>query len=347
MTLPDLPAARKPPSRAWLFGPYIALLVAIVVWSGFWVWARAQVVQRLDAAQAAAAGPGPRFSWSHAHVGGYPFRIEVILDGVRAAEPSGWALSAGQVRAETYAYDLKRWVAYAPNGVTLSRPGAGDVAIAGQAVRASLALGAPGQAEFAAEGLKLTFTPKPGARPFPLGAVDHIDVHTRPAAGAAGATEFLIQVQSARLAGSSALARIAGDQPVSAAAHGTASNSQGLAAQDWPGLAKAWSAAGGRIALEDGWISAGPLNLNLKGGELGVGVDGRLRGRLAVNLAQAPAGLAALARAGAISPEAAGAGGEIVAARRAADPQASADLTFQAGVATFGPIAIGPAPRIY
>jgi hypothetical protein len=347
MTLPDLPATRKPPSRAWLFGPYVALLIAIVAWSGFWVWARGQVVRQLDAARAA-TGPGPRVAWSHEHVGGYPFRIEVILDDVRASEPSGWALSAQQVRAETYAYVLKHWVAYAPNGVVLTRPGgAGDVVVTGQAVRASVIVEGPGQAEFAAEGLKLAFAPAPGARPFPLSAVDHIDAHTRPAAGQAGATEFLIQVQGAHLAGASALARVAGGQPLSAAAHGTASDTQGLAALDWPGLARAWSAAGGRIALEDGWITAGPVNLNVKSADLGVGADGRLNGRLTLNLAQAPGNLAAFAKAGVVSPQMAAGGGEIVSARRAADPNAGADLTFQNGTATFGPIAFGRAPRIY
>lgn len=325
MTLPDLPAARKPPSRAWLYGPYVALLVAVVAWSGFWVWARGQVVDRLDAARAA-TGPGPRMTWSHARVGGYPFRIEVILDDARAAEPSGWALSARQVRAETYAYELGRWVAYAPNGVVLTRPGAGDVAITGEAVRASVVVESPGQAELAAEGLKLAFAPAPGARPFPLSAADHVDAHTRPAAGASGATEFLIQVQGARLAGGSGLASLAGGQPLSAAAHGTASNTGGLAARDWPGLAKAWSAAGGRVALEDGWITAGPLNLSVKNGDLGVGADGRLDGRLALTLIQAPPNLAGLAKTG---------------------RGASGALTFQAGAATFGPIVIGRAPRIY
>lgn len=347
MTLPQLPAARKPPSRAWLYGPYVLLLIAMIGWSGVWLWARGQVAARLEASRGV-AGQGPTLDWSHCHIGGYPFRIEVILDNVRVAEPSGWSLSAPQLRAETYAYELKHWVAYAPNGVVLGRPGgAGDVAITGPALRASVAVVAPGQVEMAAEGLKLGFAPRPGARPFALTGVDHIDAHTRPAASQPGATEFLIQIQNARLTTGSALGRIAAGQPVSSAWHGTITRTQGLAAQDWPGLAKAWRAAGGSIGLADGWISTGAFNLNLSGGQLDIGPDGRLRGRLNLGLAQAPGDLAALARVGALSPALAGASGQIAQARRAASPSASGDLTFQAGVATFGPIAIGPAPRVY
>ena len=346
MTLPQSPAARKPPSRAWLFGPYIVLLIAIVAWSGAWLWIRGQVADRLQASRGT-LGQGPTFGWSRSRIGGYPFRIEVILDDARAAEPSGWALAAPQVRAESYAYDLKHWVAYAPNGMVLSRPGGGDVAVTGQALRASLVTPAPGEAELAAEGLKLAFAQQPGAKPFPLTAVDHIDAHTRPAAGTAGATEFLVQIQGARLTAGSALGRIAAGQPVSSAWHGTISQTQGLAARDWPALAKAWAAAGGSIVLADGWVTAGPFDLHAGGGQLSIGPDGRLRGKLTLGLARAPASLAARARAGALPPDLASASGQIAEARRAASPAASADLTFQAGVATFGPIAIGPAPRIY
>ena len=122
--MPDQDAARKPArkpiSRLWLFGPYVALLIAMIGWSLFWVWARAEVAGRMDAAAERARLAGYTMDWAGRKIGGYPFRIAVTLDGLRLGEPSGWALSAPEVKAETYAYALGHWVGYAPRGVVPS-----------------------------------------------------------------------------------------------------------------------------------------------------------------------------------------------------------------------------------
>jgi hypothetical protein len=346
MTLPDLPAARKPPSRWWLYGPYLAVALAAVAWSGAWVWIRGQVAARLQAVAASGAVGGPSVGWDHVRIGGYPFRIEVVLDGVRASEPSGWGVSAAQVRAETYAYDLKHWIAYAPQGVVLNRPrGAGPVAVAGQAVRASLVLEGPGRNRVSIEGLKLAFAPRAGARPFPLVSAEHLDAHTRPAGP--DQVEFLVQLQGAKLAPGGVIGRIAGAAAVSSAWHGTLSRASALSGRDWPQMARAWSAAGGAIALQGADLDAGPLHLQATGGQLAIGPDGRLSGGLSLGLARMPQSLAAFAQAGALDPGLARGAGEIAQARAVASPASRADLSFQAGVATFGPLAIGPSPRIY
>jgi hypothetical protein len=87
--------------------------------------------------------------------------------------------------------------------------------------------------------------------------------------------------------------------------------------------------------------------LHANSGELAVGADGRLRGDLSLALARVPASLGALGRAGVLDPALAGSGSEIAGSRAATDPSAKLDLTFQAGVATLGPLAIGPSPRVF
>jgi hypothetical protein len=338
-TLPDSPAPGKPVSRAWLYGPYIALIVAIVLWSGAWLVIRGRVAAQLDAA-ASSPPSGPSLAWDHRRITGYPFRIEVILDNVRASEPSGWTVQAGQIRAETYAYELKHWIAYAPHGVVLNRPaGAGPVTISGQALRASVVRDAPGQTRVSIEGLNLSFAPAPGAKLFPITAVHQIDAHTRPAG--ADQTEFLIQIQGARAAPGTIVARLAGDQPFDSAWHGTLSKASALSGRGWPDAARAWRAAGGAVTLLGGDLTAGPVRLNVGGGQLDVGSDGRLTGQILLDLPTAPAALAAFGHAGAIDLSAAHALTAVVG------PSAKADLTFQAGETSFGPVAIGPAPRIY
>jgi hypothetical protein len=345
MTLPDLPAARKPLNRWWLYGPYIALAAAAIAWSGAWVWLRGQVAARLEAISAHAAVGGPSIGWDRARIGGYPFRMEVVLDGVRAGAPSGWGATAPQIRTESYAYDLKHWIAYAPKGVVLNRPAGGAVAITGQALRASLALEGAGRTRVSLEGLKLAFAPATGARPFPLISAEHLDAHTRPSG--ADQLEFLVQLQGARFAPSSLVGRIAGAAPVSSAWHGTLSKASALDGRDWPAMARAWSAAGGEITLMGADLDAGPVRLDVSGGRLSVGPDGRLTGVLSFGLARTAQSLAAFGQAGALDPALARGAGEIAQARAAVSPTAKADLTFQAGVTTFGPLAIGPSPRVY
>ena len=345
MTLPDLPAPRKPPSRWWLYGPYLALLLAMVVWSGAWFWIRGQVAAQLEALDGHASPGGPNLAWDRATISGYPFRIDVVLDAPRASEPSGWGVSAPQLRAEAEAYDLGHWVAYAPRGVVLTRPGAGGVAIAGQAVRASLALEAPGQARFAFEALNVAFTPPPGARPFPLLSAQHLDFHTRPAGP--DQIEFLLQLQGAKPAPSTVLGRVAGAATVSSAWHGTLSKASALGGHDWPDAARAWSAAGGSITVIGADLDAGPVSLQANSGELAVGADGRLRGNLSLALARVPASLSAFGHAGALDPTLAASSAQIAGSRAATDPAAKLDLTFQAGVAALGPLQIGPSPRVF
>jgi hypothetical protein len=313
MTLPDLKPPRKPPSKVWLYGPYIVLIVAAVIWSGAWIWIRGRVVADLDAARTAAPGR-PALAWNHQSVGGYPFRIEVILDGVKAAQPSGWAVSAPQIRAESYAYDLKHWIGYAPQGVVVSRPGGdGDLAITGQALRASVVQEQSGQARIAIEGLNLSFTPKPGAASFPLQSAQYLNIHTRPA-GQDG-VEFAVQVQVTKLSPGEAMGALVRDQPFDMAWRGTLANSSALRGVDWPTAVRAWATAGGGLQVADGFIHAGPIRLDGATGRLLIAPGGKPTGVLHFSQVQAPF--------------------------------SDSDLTFQNGAMRLGRFDLGSGPRVY
>lgn len=341
MKLPDFAPSRKPPSRWWLFGPYILVIVAAVVWTGVWFWVRGQVTARLDAAAHPPAGHAS-LTWTHRVISGFPFRIEVVLDGVKAAEPSGWAVSAPQIRAEAYAYEPQHWIAYAPHGLVLSRPNAGDVAIDGPDLRATATFD---KSEFAVEGRKLAFAPKLGAKSFPLIAADMIDAHSRALAG--DKVEFLVQMQGVTLSPAPLLGRLAVGQPMSSAWHGTLSKASSLNGRDWPDAAKAWSAAGGVIDIAAGDLDVGAIKLNATGGQLSVGPDGRLQGGVSLGLGALPAAVTAFGDAGALEPVAAHNAAVVAQVGAAGDPNAKAGLTFQGGATTFGPVPIGPAPRVY
>jgi hypothetical protein len=62
---------------------------------------------------------------------------------------------------------------------------------------------------------------------------------------------------------------------------------------------------------------------------------------------QAPNIIHALAEANAIDPSAADSAMSVAQARAGGGAVTQADLTFLAGVTAFGPVAVGPAPKVY
>ncbi|HEX4179893.1 MAG TPA: DUF2125 domain-containing protein [Caulobacteraceae bacterium] len=343
--MPDPDAPRKPPNRFWLFAPYVALLIAAVGWSVAWVWIRSEVAGRMDAAATRLREAGYAIDWSRRRIDGYPFRIDVTVDDPRLAERSGWALTAPQIRAEAYAYRLDQWIGYAPSGVVLSRPSSGAVAITGPALRASYGGRGPDAPRIAVEGLKLAFTPKPGAAPFMISAAQHLDLHVWQAGG--DQAEFLLRIDGAAAPAGGLLAKIAQAQPMDIAWEARLSHASALHGRDWPAAVQAWSAAGGSLRVEHGLLNAGATSLNLNPGSLDVGWDGRLRGGIGLDLTQAPNLIRTLAQASAIDPGAADSAMTVALARSGGGAVTRADLTFIAGAAAFGPVAIGPSPKVY
>ncbi len=345
MTLHDPDPTRKPPRRFWLYAPYVVLLVAIVGWSAAWIFVQSELAGRMDATARRLRDAGFTMDWKARRIEGYPFRIDVTLDGVRLAEPSGWALAAAQIKAEAYAYSPDQWIGYAPQGVVLTRPLSGALAITGPALRASYARSPGGAPRIAVEGLNLNFTPGPGAKPFVLSSAKRLDFHSRPVGD--DQVEFLLRIDGATAPADAVLGRIAQAKPMDIAWEGKVSNASALHGRDWPAAAQAWAGAGGGIDVEHGLLSAGATVLNLRPGRLTAGLDGRLRGTVGLDLRQAPDIIHILADAKAIDPSAADSATTVAKVRAAGGAVTQADLSFIAGVTTFGPVAIGPAPRVY
>jgi hypothetical protein len=158
-----LHAPRKRPSRFWLFAPYVLLLVVALGWTAYWWAASGRLQHKLELQAEALQKQGYTARWSSIRVVGYPFRLHLILTGPRFADTAGWGLSATRLEAQAMAYAPDTWVLAAPEGLIVSRPGKGDVAVSGKAIRASIAaIGSP-QPRFAFEGDALTLAPGQGA----------------------------------------------------------------------------------------------------------------------------------------------------------------------------------------
>ena len=345
MSVPD-PAAPRKLSKLGLYGPFVLLLAGIAVWSGFWIWGRNQAAARMDTAVAELSRAGYQVSWKSREIGGYPFRMDVTLTDVRVREPSGWGLESPRIEAEAYMHAPGHWMIAAPETVTFVRPEGGPVQVSGKVIHAAAFNFADRPPSFDFEGVGLSFQPAPGAQPFFLSSADRVEFHLR---GNRDLDEGLVALEvkngKARLSG--LFARIAGDKPISILWQATLTKMTAFTGNDWTSAVRRWTDAGGRMSLRQGGVTAGDALIGAQAGDLTAGPDGRLRGTLNVTLRQAPRALTVMGQSGAIAPESAQAAAEVAQAREGPDQVAHATLDFQAGRTTLGPVAIGPAPKVY
>jgi hypothetical protein len=344
MSLPDTTAPRKF-RRLGLWLPFVALALLVAGWSAAWVWARGQAAARMDAAVAALDQAGYQITWKDRVIGGYPFRMDVTLTEPQVRTPSGWALQAPRIEGEAFMHALGNWLIAAPDGITFVRPVGGPVMVRGELIRASLTHFNQRPPSFSFEGVKLTFAAQPGAQPFALSTADHVEFHLR--AGPDDQGGVFASVDGAKAGLQGLFARVAGGKPVSIVWNSTLSKMSAFTGRNWPEALRHWSDAGGRMTVRQAGITAGDATVGVNSGNLGVGTDGRLAGVLDVTLRQAPRGLAAMGDTGVIAPEAAQAASLVAQARQGTGDVAQATIDFQAGRTTLGPIALGPAPKVY
>jgi len=328
-----------------LYAPFGLALVAVVAWSGFWVYLHAQAGARMDTGAEALRAAGYDVAWKERRITGYPFRLNVTLLEANVREPSGWAISTPRLEGQAYVHGLGSWVLATPDGFTFIRPTGGPVSVKGELLHASLTNLDKRPPNVSFEGRKLTFTPGPGAQPFALSSAEKVETHLRAGPDDQAAVLFRVDNGKARLSG--LFARIAGEKPISMVWDSTLSEASAFKGADWPSAVKSWTGAGGVMTVRQAGLTAGDAVVGSQAGTLGVSYDGRLSGSLDVTLREAPQALTAMAQTGVIRPEAALAAAAVTAARQGTSDVARATVTFQAGQTTLGPVAIGAAPRVY
>lgn len=336
MTHNDAAPSRKA-RRGRLFTPFILAALIAGGWSYGWFWLRGQAEQRMDAASADFKARGYDLSWRERTFSGFPFRMNVDLADARVAEPTGWAIRAPLLKGEAEIYDLTHWVLVAPQGVVLTRPEAGDVTIAGQALRASISHVREHPPRVSVEGAGLSFTPAPGAKPFQLVSADRMQLHLRAGPDDQGAIFF--KADGAKTAFTGLLGRLAQDKTASMILETRLSHVSYLRGRDWEAAVKDWSAAGGQITFQQSQILAGDAEGKARSGVLSVDPGGRLTGALEVAIKER-ADLSQPIR----TPEQA-----LAAAAQAVDqePVIEASLKFHDGRTFLGVIDTGPAPAVY
>jgi hypothetical protein len=344
MSLHDLPPPRKR-RRLGVWLPFAIAVVLSIAWTGWWLWARGEARAQLDAGAQSLRKAGYDVAWQEASLGGYPFRLDIVLTGARLADRSGWALETPRLEAEANMLALGHWMLATPQGLSVIRPKGGRIDVTGKLLRASLRSLDDTPPAFSFEGAELAFAPGAGAQPFALAGAKKVELHLRKGPDDEGG--LFAKLDGGRATPGRLLAVAGEGKPVSFAWNSTFSKSSALKGDDWAGAVRAWSDAGGSIHLRDAGLTAGEVSITARDATLNVGRDGRLSGNLPATLRNGPRALLALGQLAAIPPETAETAALIASARQGLGQTALATVYFQAGQATLGPVAIAPAPKVY
>lgn len=342
--IPEPEAPRKPPARWILYAPFIAIALALIGYTGFWLVSKAQLEAAIDTRAEALRGAGYTVVLDGRKVDGLPFRVRIAYADARVITPSGWSVAIPGLKGEAYLHALGHWVFVAPQGLTVVRPQGGGLVVKGEALRASIAGTSTQPWRVVLAGTKLVFTPAQGARPFSLASAERLEWYLRPAPNSADGMS-LIRLEGGKAAQGTLLHRIVADAAVTADLRGQLTKPGAFQGADWGAAVRAWSRAGGTMNDVTGQVSGGKVSLKTQGGTLSAGSDGRLVGALPLELKQAGQALAALGEGEALDPTVASSAAAVAAAR-AQGEASTLNLVFQAGAATLGPLRIGPAPRV-
>ena len=340
---PEVSEARgRTPSRLWLVAPLLLAALAAAAWSGWWLLARSRLEAALDEAARAHQQQGRALTWESRRVGGFPFRMNVRFERLRFASPSGWGLEAPRLNAEANAYQLTRWVAVAPEGLTLTRPQAGPVKIDARVLRASLTGADQVPPRIAVEGVDVRFTTVAGAEPFLLSAAQRLELHLRPIAARPEDATLVLRLKQVAPRPGGLVGLVSAGRPGDFIWESVVTDFARLQGRDWESAVRTWTEAGGRMEVTQASFKAGEVAASTRNAALSAGHDGRLRGRLDLQLSRPLQALAALGQGA--DPGAIGAATAVAQARGA---NASLPLVFEAGVMTIGPVSLGDAPRVY
>ena len=316
MTLPD----RSPPRKSRRLGlvlPWLALALLAGGWSLAWFKLRAEAVSRMDAAAVELRAQGYPVEWKTRTVTGYPFRLDITLTDARIGEPSGWAMALPTLKGEAWIYRLDHWMLVAPDGVTLTRPDGGAVAVRARALRASLGGIGGRPPRLSVEGVDVDFDTAPGAKPYLIRSAERLELHLRPGPDDQGGVLFKVEGAKLRLEGLPA--RVAQDRPVSMQWDLVLSKMSAFNGRSWPSAVRNWRDAGGVITVRAAELRGGDALLTGTGGPLRVGPDGLLEGRIDAQLKDS-------------NGQGQGFGGPV---------------NLEDGRARLGPLDLGPAPRVY
>lgn len=337
-------------SRRGLVIPFAIVGVLLAIWTVWWFVLARQVETRLDAQVEAMRADGWTITWTEARTTGWPFRTRVALDDAVVAAPSGHGIAAPRLVAEANSWNPGKWMAIAPEGLTLARPGKGRIDIGGRA-RLSASHLRDRFPDLRLQLIEPTFTAQPGAEIFPIASAELIELYARPhltnGAAATDQMDVLFRLMDARGRPGGPVEGASRQGRLTAEVEATLDKASALSGADAAGVFANWSQAGGRFLAVKGELSAGESRARIASEGLSAREDGRLEGRLALTAERPMEAIAGLAQSGSGAVNRMGAAGAAAAARAQGERPVDLVIIFRDGRTWLGPFALSPAPKLF
>lgn len=342
-------------SRTGLYVPLLIALALLAAWTGWWFYLTHRIETGIEARAVEMRAAGWDIGHGRITTTGWPFRTRIAVAYPTVTAPDGHAISAPSLVAEANTYNPDKWVVIAPDGLILTRPNMGKVAVRGDALRMSVS---HLQAPFPDLRIQLdqpVFTPHPGAAPFPILRAGQLQIEARPhltkTAGTVatnGAVDVLLRLTEARARPGGVLDGLAVQGPVGGWIETTIEGADHLRGQAMLGDLAAWSRAGGRFTAVRGELKTGVSSATLSSDALTADTNGRLQGSVALTADKPLPALAGLARSGVAGVDRAAAAGAATATALTGDTSAvSLPIVFRDGRTWLGPFALAPAPKLF
>ena len=89
------PSTTRKKSRFWLYLPFVLLLILVGAWTGYWLFAKAQIDKGIDQWIAGEQARGTVVEYSAKSLGGFPYRFELVVDDPELAAEQFASLCKG------------------------------------------------------------------------------------------------------------------------------------------------------------------------------------------------------------------------------------------------------------
>lgn len=273
-------ASSRPRSRAWLFGPFMALGLLACAWSGFWFYAKGKSEEVLDRMMAREASLGRTWTCEDRTISGFPFRFEARCSAIAltAARSNGAiAVNSGALVIVAQIYNPQHIILRATGPATVIQPDGAKTTLRWSSYDSSFHLNGLSFDRVATVIANPRFETQAGDMPFKAAS---LELHGRrnPARFASdGVVDLALTAKAASLP---ALDELAGNT-APADIDLTLSLTRALVFMTGfkPENLDLWHSSGGRAEITRLAIAKGPGRFETRG-ELGLDDQRRLAGRL-------------------------------------------------------------------
>ena len=259
--MPDAaPRSRPRRGRLGLYGPFAALGVLAILWSGSWFYIRGRVVSGLDEWIGAEAAAGRRWTCLDRRVGGYPFRIEIGCATLTLERPDVQATLGGLV-VVAQVYNPAHIIAEA-SGPLAVRAGPTAVDATWTGLQASIVTTARAQrAALVADGATVRVsTPELGAFAVPG---RRFELHVRPDPADSANVDVAVSAAGTAVPGLDGL--IGGTEPADLELVARVSRVYDLPARPLGAELERWRVAGGEVQVSRLAVTKGARRFEAKG----------------------------------------------------------------------------------